>query len=75
MQRLAKLGRKRKLLLLKQRLSIWTRHYLTRECLPAPNECAWTSLFNNGTENSFVHVTSLSRRAFNDSCKRHYGLW
>lgn len=58
------LRKKRRLLLLRRRYQLRTRHYLTRECLQPVNDCAWSHLYNYGSDLSFLHVTSLTRAAF-----------
>lgn len=63
--RLQYLRRRKRLLLLKRKYQLRTRHYLTRECLQPVNDCAWSHLYLYGSDLSFLHVTSLTRDAFN----------
>ena len=45
--------------------SIRVRSYLTRAALVSPDVSPWRKLYDDGDESSFLHVTGLTRDAFN----------
>jgi hypothetical protein len=42
-------------------IAMQSHHYLTVDCLDAPCEAAWMSLFLYGSDNNFLNMTSLTR--------------
>jgi len=58
------LRKRRKLLLLRRRLQIRSRHYVTLDCLQSSGQSAWSKLWSSGTDTNFLAVTSLTREAF-----------
>jgi hypothetical protein len=66
-----------KLLLLRARLAIKTRNYVTSKCLPRVDQSAWQILWENGTDEEFINLTSLDRASFNyllEKFKRHFNI-
>ena len=45
--------------------SLRVRSYLTRAALVSPDVSPWRKLYDDGDESSFLHVTGLTRDAFN----------
>jgi hypothetical protein len=65
----------KKLKLIRAKLSIRTRNYVTRQCLPPPNTIPWLKLYQDGSDENLINVISLSRAAFEvllTAFSRHY---
>ncbi|KAE9008460.1 hypothetical protein PR001_g15471 [Phytophthora rubi] len=52
-----------------------SRHYLTADCLDAPCESAWMSLYLSGSDKNFLNVTGLTRASFHQLLSRFAGFY
>ena len=54
------------LILLRVRLMMRERNYITVACLHDPHEASWQNTYRKGNDRNFVSMTSLSRKSFDD---------
>ncbi|KAJ8566586.1 hypothetical protein ON010_g6535 [Phytophthora cinnamomi] len=47
-----------------RRRSLRVRHYATLDCIPDPRDSDWMKLWRNGSDENFIHYTSLDRISF-----------
>jgi hypothetical protein len=52
------------LLLMRIKLTLRERNYVTCDCLRKPSASSWNKLYAEGNDKNFIAVTSLHRRAF-----------
>ncbi|GMF22033.1 unnamed protein product [Phytophthora fragariaefolia] len=60
-----------------RRRSLRVRHYATLDCIPDPQDSDWMTLWKNGTDENFIHYTSLDRygRVYYSCCHNELMLY
>jgi hypothetical protein len=52
------------LLLMRIKLMLQERNYVTRDCLASPCDASWAKIYAQGNDKKFVSLVSLTRRSF-----------
>jgi hypothetical protein len=74
-KRIELMNRKKKLLLLRARIMIRQRDYVTTQCLNSPELSPWQKLYDDGSDSNFIALVSIDRVAFADLLQvfaKHY---